>query len=87
MRHSYWLLRINPFWKPLEKYKASRNLPKIYGKKAYEMIWEPLIINKFGLLQIIFHLHGFGQELKKELLPCISQGGFLEFAKSLSKRN
>jgi len=30
------------------KYKASDILSKLMGKKSFEMIWEPLFINKFG---------------------------------------
>lgn len=41
-------LKYNPFWKPLEKFNASKVLPLAMGKKAYGMIWEPLFINKFG---------------------------------------
>ncbi len=41
-------LKYFPFWKTLEGYKASDVLPKFMGKKPYEMIWEPLFVNKFG---------------------------------------
>src|SRR6266404_184161 len=42
------LLRYNPFWKPLEKIRATSILPKMIGKRAWEMIWEPQLRNKMG---------------------------------------
>lgn len=41
-------LKITPFWKPLEKIAAERWLKKYYGRKAYQMLWEPLLKTKFG---------------------------------------
>ena len=32
------LLRYNPFWKPLERYKASVFLPKMMGEKPYKTL-------------------------------------------------
>src|SRR5207249_938807 len=42
------LLRYNPYWKPLEKIRATSVLPKLFGKKAWKMIWEPQLVNKMG---------------------------------------
>jgi len=79
-------LRINPFWKPLEKYNASEILPKFMGKKAYEMIWEPLFLNKFGNFSNNISLAWFWARIKKRT-PSLAypKGGFLEFAKALTK--
>jgi protoporphyrinogen oxidase len=41
-------LKFFPSWQILEKYTASKFLPKLYGKKAYQILWEPLLKAKFG---------------------------------------
>tara|TARA_B100000780_G_C21126545_1_gene457318 strand:- start:4959 stop:6287 length:1329 start_codon:yes stop_codon:yes gene_type:complete len=35
-------------WEPLEKHRAIDWLPKVFGKTAYDVIWKPLLIGKFG---------------------------------------
>ena len=32
------LLRFNPLWKPLEKFRTNEIMPKLIGKKAYDTI-------------------------------------------------
>ena len=46
------ILKYNPFWIPLEKYKVSDVLPKMMGKHAYKILWEPLLFRKFGTISI-----------------------------------
>jgi protoporphyrinogen oxidase len=41
-------LRYLAHWQPLEKYTAHEWLRKYYGKKLFELIYEPLLIGKFG---------------------------------------
>lgn len=41
-------LKFFPSWEILEKHTASKFLPKLYGKKAYQILWEPLLKSKFG---------------------------------------
>jgi protoporphyrinogen oxidase len=79
-------LRFNPFWKPLEQYKAAKILPKLMGKKAYELIWEPLFINKFGNYSNTISLAWFWARINKRT-PSLAypKGGFLEFSKTLTK--
>jgi len=79
-------LKIDPLWKPLEKYRASEVLPRLMGKKAYEMIWEPLFINKFGKYSDNISLAWFWARIKKRT-PSLAypKGGFLSFAKALVK--
>jgi len=60
-------LKLDPFWKPLEKYRAAEILPRLMGKKAYEMIWEPLFINKFGSFADNISLAWFWARIQKEL--------------------
>ena len=77
-------LKFDPFWKMLEKYKASEVLPKIMGRRGYEMIWEPLLINKFGAFSQNISLAWFWARIKKRT-PSLAypKGGFLEFANEL----
>lgn len=79
-------LKYDPFWKTLEKYKASEILPKLMGKKAYKMIWEPLFINKFGEFAENVSLAWFWARIKKRT-PSLAypKGGFLNFADHLVK--
>jgi protoporphyrinogen oxidase len=79
-------LRFEPFWKPLEKHKASEILLKLMGRKAFEMLWEPLFINKFGKFANNISLAWFWARIKKRT-PSLAypKGGFLEFAKALVK--
>jgi protoporphyrinogen oxidase len=41
-------LRLTKNWKPMEKYTAEQWLTKYMGKTAYEMLWRPMLIAKFG---------------------------------------
>jgi protoporphyrinogen oxidase len=41
-------LRLSNNWKALEKYTVDEWMRKWAGKKVYEMMWEPLVIGKFG---------------------------------------
>jgi protoporphyrinogen oxidase len=78
------LLRYNPFWKLLEKYRVSTVLPKLMGKKPYETLWKPLIIKKFGPYASSISLAWFWARIAKRT-PSLAypQGGFLELAKSI----
>lgn len=80
-------LKYDPFWKMLEKYKASIILPKLMGKKSYEMIWEPLFINKFGKFANDISLAWFWARIKKRT-PSLAypKGGFLKFAEELANQ-
>ncbi len=79
------ILRYNPFWKPLEKYKAVDILPKIMGKKAYKLIWEPQLIGKFGKFSRNISLAWFWARIKKRTTQlAYPEKGFLNLAKKLS---
>lgn len=78
-------LRYNPFWKPLEKVKASSILPKMMGEKAYTMLWEPLLVNKFGSFSNEVSLAWFWARVKKRTTSlAYPEGGFLPFAQALT---
>jgi hypothetical protein len=41
-------LRLTTNWQPMEKYTAEAWLTRTMGKAAYEMLWRPMLISKFG---------------------------------------
>lgn len=41
-------LKINPFWQPFESITAKKLFIALGGRRAWETIWEPLMIGKFG---------------------------------------
>jgi protoporphyrinogen oxidase len=77
-------LKYNPFWKPLERYKVSNFLPKMMGEKPYEILWEPLLIKKFGSFAHDISLAWFWARIVKRT-PSLAypKGGFLEFANAI----
>ena len=81
------ILKYNPFWIPLEKYKVSDVLPKMMGKHAYKILWEPLLFRKFGIFSKDISLAWFWARIVKRT-PSLAypQGGFLKFANALVSR-
>jgi len=41
-------LKLDPFWKPLENITAEHFLTSIGGRHSYAVLWEPLLVGKFG---------------------------------------
>lgn len=80
------LLRVNPFWKPLEKIKAVDVLPKLMGEKAWKLLWEPQLVNKMGKYAQQISLVWFWTRITKRT-PSLAypQEGFLAFAKHLTQ--
>ena len=75
------ILKFDPFWKPLEKVNASQFLPKVMGKKAYSMLWEPQFVNKFGKYADDVSLAWFWARLAARTTKlAYPEGGFLKFA-------
>lgn len=79
------LLKYNPFWKMLEQYKASSFLPKMMGEKTYKLLWEPLLVKKFGPFANDVSLAWFWARIFKRT-PSLAypKGGFLEFANAIT---
>lgn len=79
-------LRLNPFWKPLEKVTANNILPKAMGEKPYNMLWFPLLKNKFGEYTKDISLAWFWARIVKRT-PSLAypEGGFLRFAETVAK--
>ncbi|MBI2443096.1 MAG: FAD-dependent oxidoreductase [Candidatus Levybacteria bacterium] len=80
------LLKFSPIWKPLERFNAATTLPSAMGKKPYEMIWEPLLINKFGAFADDVSLAWFWARIYKRT-PSLAypEQGFLAFASALTE--
>lgn len=78
------LLKYNPFWKLLEQYRTSDLLPKMMGGKPYKLLWEPLIIKKFGPFAHNISLAWFWARIvKRTSFLVYPQGGFLEFTNAI----
>lgn len=79
-------LKFNPFYKPLEKIKASSFLEKTMGEKAYQMIWEPQLTNKFGPFKDEISLAWFWARIYKRTSRLVyPESGFLRFAQKLQE--
>jgi len=79
-------LRYDPFWKPLEGVKAATFLPRAMGQKAYKMIWEPQLKNKFGEYMHEISLAWFWARIAKRTSSlAYPKKGFLPFAQTLAK--
>lgn len=79
------ILRFNPFWKPLEKFKTNEVMPKLMGKKAYKLLWESVLIKKFGKYAGDISLAWFWARIKKRTQSlAYPKGGYLEFANHLA---
>lgn len=79
-------LRYDPFWQPLERLKTSPTLAPLMGKRAYTMLWEPLLINKFGPFAKEISLAWFWARIKKRTTSlAYPEGGFLQFAEHVKE--
>jgi len=77
-------LRYSPFYKFFDNYKAEDFLPKMMGKKGFEMIWKPLFSAKFGAYSKEVSLAWFWARIKKRTtFLAYPEGGFLSFANKL----
>lgn len=77
-------LKFNPFWQPLEKIHAHTFLKSAMGERAYEMLWEPQLFNKFGSYYTDLSLAWFWARIAKRT-PKLAYpaGGYLKFAEQL----
>ena len=80
------VLKFNPVWKPLEQFRTHEMLSKLIGRKSYEMVWEPQMMNKFRAYYKGISLAWFWARIKKRTPDLIyPEGGFLKFAETLVK--
>lgn len=84
---SLGLLKYNPLWRPLEKFKAHDILPKLMGDNPYKTLWHPQLFNKFGEFTNDISLAWFWARIKKRTASLsYPQEGFLHFANALVKK-
>lgn len=77
-------LRFDPFWKQLEKYRTNEVMPRLMGRRAYDMLWRSILINKFGKYADDISLAWFWARIKKRTQSlAYPEGGFLAFAQHL----
>ncbi len=78
-------LRYNPYWKFLEHIDAVTFLERAMGHSAFETIWEPQLINKFGEYYTNISLAWFWARIRKRTATlAYPKGGFLRFAEALA---
>lgn len=71
------LLKISPFWKPLESLTAEHLLIAVGGRTAFTTIWEPLLYGKFGTFAPQVAASWFWARIKKRTPSlCYIAGGF-----------
>lgn len=70
-------LKVTPFWKPLENITAEHLLTSIGGKKAYQLLWEPLLVGKFQQYADKVSAAWFWARIKKRTARLMyMEGGF-----------
>ncbi len=80
-------LKFNPFWQILEGTRAANFLPITMGEKAYSMLWQPQLENKFGAYAPDISLAWFWARIKKRTEKLVyPKAGFLSFANALVKK-
>ncbi|MCX6794179.1 MAG: FAD-dependent oxidoreductase [Candidatus Gottesmanbacteria bacterium] len=79
-------LKLNPFWKPLENITAEHFLCSLGGKRAYKVLWEPLLVGKFGDLAPCVQAAWFWARIKKRTPNLMyMEGGFHTLITALEK--
>jgi protoporphyrinogen oxidase len=80
-------LKINPFWKPLEKISAKKFLILIGGKESWKILWKPLFSSKFGNYTPKIPASWFWARIKKRTKVFgYPKAGFQELYKSIAKK-
>ena len=79
-------LKLTFFWKPLENITAEQLLTSIGGKNAYQTLWEPLLVGKFGDLAPTVSAAWFWARIKKRTPRLMyMEGGFHTIVTALEK--
>jgi protoporphyrinogen oxidase len=79
-------LKINPFWKPLESITAKKLFVTVGGNHAWETLWEPLMIGKFGNFAETIAASWLWARIKKRTPSlCYIAGGFHTLIDALAK--
>lgn len=79
-------LKLNPFWQPFEWLTAKQLFLTIGGTRAWEAIWEPLMIGKFGPYADRVAASWLWARIKKRTPKlCYIEGGFHTLVTALKK--
>ena len=80
-------LRFNPFWRPLERVTAHAWLQKALGKRAYTILWQPLLEGKFGTYYQQVNMAWFWARIVKRTARLgYFEGGFQRFLDGLADK-
>ena len=80
-------LRYTNFWRTLEKVTADEWMLRWYGKKVYEAVWRPILINKFGNFYNQVPMSWMWARLvARSFRLGYFEGGFQTFANTLSDK-
>lgn len=78
-------LKLTPFWKPLEKVTAHAWLRRYMGEEAYNTLFRPLLIGKFGrYYQDVNMAWMWARVVKRSLRLGTFEGGFQAFVEALA---
>jgi len=81
-----FFLKINPFWKPLEKITAEKFIQISMGKNPFNIIWKPLLESKFGKDYQKIPASWFWTRIKKRSFSLgYFEGGYSTLVDSLQK--
>ena len=80
-------LKLNPFWRPLERLTAEKFIKYTMGNVSWNILWRPLFLKKFGVFEKEVNAAWFWARIKKRTMKLgYPAGGFLEFAKKIEKK-
>ncbi len=80
-------LKVNPFWKPLEKISSYDFLIKTMGINSWNIIWRPLFEKKFGDYAKEINAAWFWARIRKRSARLgYPEGGFISFIKKIEQR-
>src|SRR5579859_216859 len=80
-------LRLTTNWQPMEKYTAEEWLIKYMGKAAYDALWKPMLIGKFGELYRDVTMAWFWARIHTRTVRLGTfEGGFQHFLDLLAAR-
>lgn len=80
-------LRLTKQWQPMEKYTAEEWLIKYMGKEAYEALWRPMLIGKFGDLYREVTMAWFWARIYTRTVKLGTyQGGFQKFLDTFAQK-
>jgi protoporphyrinogen oxidase len=84
MAASLGFLKLNPFWKSLEKYSTEEIMRKTMGAHAYDLLWKPQLHNKFGSYAQDISLAWFWARINKRTSALsYPEKGYLSFLEAL----